>query len=235
MKKSNESMEIEQLKNKIENYQKALTSLKSENSSGDIHLRRRVTSIEKNIEKVNGQVQELAKLINEAIVALSNEISELTEKWSEHQIEKEEINNNIEIEPDPDPIEKTEHTNSKSKKQQETYTTGQQNTIPSFRKLKQLSQQPTFQTNDLTNFNTPRYYTPAIPIEATGLRELEPIVYEEKKPQSRIETADTSMRVLSDQTNRTRKENPEPPPTHPVNQVNSEDEASPFWKMFKKK
>ncbi|WHT48504.1 hypothetical protein QNH10_01285 [Sporosarcina thermotolerans] len=192
-----------------------------------------MASIEKNVEKVNGQVQELAKLINEAIVALSNEINELTEKWSEQQIEKEETNNQ-QIEPAR--TEKTEHTNSKSK-QPDTYTTGQQNTLPSFRQLKQLAQQPTFQTTDSTNFNTPRFYTPAIPIEATGLRELEPIIYEEKKSPSKGETVDTSVRPLSGQTSGAQQERNEPQSIQPVNQLHGSDEnqTSPFWKMFKKK
>ena len=81
MKNSNEAMEIEQLKDKIENYRKALSSLKTENYV-DAHLKRRVTTLEEKIENLNEQVQELAKLLDEGIAFLANEFKELAEQWN---------------------------------------------------------------------------------------------------------------------------------------------------------
>ena len=176
MKNSNEAMEIEQLKDKIENYRKALSSLKTENYV-DAHLKRRVTTLEEKIENLNEQVQELAKLLDEGIAFLANEFKELAEQWNKQHIDKKET---VKPRIDSARFQQTEPPPNSKLQQLDTQTNNQQGSLLSFRQLKQLAQHPPVQTNESTKYNSPRYYAPAVPIETSVLREPEPIVYEEK-------------------------------------------------------
>ena len=196
MKNSNEAMEIEQLKDKIENYRKALSSLKTENYV-DAHLKRRVTTLEEKIENLNEQVQELAKLLDEGIAFLANEFKELAEQWNKQHIDKKET---VKPRIDSARFQQTEPPPNSKLQQLDTQTNNQQGSLLSFRQLKQLAQHPPVQTNESTKYNSPRYYAPAVPIETSVLREPEPIVYEEKNPPSRV--SDTKKRNLQAEWNR---------------------------------
>lgn len=247
MKNSNEAMEIEQLKDKIENYRKALSSLKTENYV-DAHLKRRVRTLEEKIENLNEQVQELAKLLDEGIAFLANEFKELAEQWNKQHIDKKET---VKPRIDSARFQQTEPPPNSKLQQLDTQTNNQQGSLLSFRQLKQLAQHPPVQTNESTKYNSPRYYAPAVPIETSVLREpepivyekknppsrVEPVVYEEKKPPSRVEPVDTSIGHFSGQTSQAQQEREEPQPIQPVTQFygGDENEASSFWKFFKKK
>lgn len=232
MKKSNEAMEIEQLKNKIEKYRKALSSLKSENSSEDIHLKRKVQSLEKNVEQLNGQVQELANLVDEGITNLSYEIKELAEKYNEQLIGKKET---------MPPRIKSAHSYqnelpSSISIQPDAQSSSHQSTVPTFKRLRQLAAlHPSVQPNESPK--PPRYHAPAVSTNISEIRELKPITHEEINRPRRGEDSDAATSLFGGQTSRDNQEIEKSKSAQPPTQLYARDEIqdSSFWKKFKKK
>jgi chromosome segregation ATPase len=232
MKKSNEAMEIEQLKNKIEKYRKALSSLSSENSSEDIHLKRKVQSLEKNVEQLNERVQELAHLVDEGITNLSNEIKELAEKNNEQLIGKKDT---------ATPRLKSTHSSlsefpSSISIQPDTQSSSYQSTVPTFKRLRQLAAlQPSVQPNESPM--PPRYHAPAVSTNTSEIRELKPITHEEINRPSRGEDSNAATSLFVNQSSREHKDIEKSQSAQPTTQLYARDEIqdSPFWKKFKKK
>lgn len=232
MKKSNEAMEIEQLKSKIEQYRKALSALKSQNSSGDIHLKRRVMTLEKNVEQLNVQVQEFAKIFDEGVAYLVNEIEQLADKFNEQVKEKKET-----AKPRKESVrfEQNEHPGDLSIRS-DAQSSSQQNTVPSFKQMRQMAAlHPAVQPNEPPK--TPRYYAPASPTDTSRLNELKPIGRDEVNPPSRVEPGDTSTSHLGGQISRPIKESEKPQSIQKPTQLYARDDIqeTSFWKKFKKK
>lgn len=232
MEKSNEAMEIEQLKSRIEKYRKALSTLKSENSSGDIHLKRRVISLEKNVEQLNGQIQEFAKLLDEGVAYLTNEIKQLAEKSDAYSKKRENVKPTMEL-----PRFEQRELSSGLSVQPDAHSSSQESTIPSFKQLRQLAAlHPAVQPLNEPP-KSPRYNASAIPTHIPEIIERKPSVQEEMDLPSRRGISDEDTPHLGDQTNRTSRgietvqSVQQPTPLYARNEI----QESPFWKKFKKK
>lgn len=232
MKKSNEAMEIEQLKSKIEKYRKALSTLKAQNPSEDIHLKRRVRTLEENVEQLNVQVQEFATMFDEGVTYLINEIEQLANKLNEHVIGKKET---AKPRKEPVRIEQNEHPSNLSI-QSDDQSARQQSTIPSFKQMRQLAAlHPAVQPNEPPK--STRYNAPAALTETSGLRERKPIARDEVNLPNKGESSVTSTSRSDDQVTRTLQESEKPQSVQPPTQLYAREDIqeTSFWKKFKKK
>lgn len=130
-------IEIEQLKRKIERYQQALTSLKKGNATSDIHLKRRLSKVETNVEHIHERVNEMSGLLEEGLSILSQRVKTLDDKnrdliLQQHKSSGKDLYNSSQMQhQQPDNL----HTLGNK----ETQSLTQNTSVPSFQLLQRMA------------------------------------------------------------------------------------------------
>lgn len=226
MEKSNHEAELEKLGQKIEMYRVGLAALKAERSVADIHTKKRLTLLEKNVDQLKEKIQLLEMLFEEVLTKPSSKKTE-----GARHVE------NVKADVKPNNIAQHESTHPQPTPAKRTLGHSP-STVPSFKQLQQIAQQQgVIQSNESPTRPVPRH--DARPPHANPERR-DSNVYKEmdstsEKPQALSEIA--SKRQEEPQYTRKELENAFPLEMGNYEQSNEELEnaVSSLWKKFKKK
>ncbi|MDW0114189.1 hypothetical protein QT711_13415 [Sporosarcina saromensis] len=217
--------EIEQLNKKIERYRQALASLKKDSSTTDIHLKRRMGKVEKSVEAQNGQLEEMAKMLEEGLRFLSKQVTTIEETVKElttQVADLEESSSSGDINVD--------------------HIAASKSSVPSFRQLHHMANQLPMemaqkQLHNRYNYPPPTHVT-AASIKATHTQDGEE--HEDKRQIDRWRNHEGATQEVVRKTATPVQDAPSSTPSAKViPEVTIEQEErntnSPLWNVFKRK
>lgn len=244
-KQDQRDVEIEQLNKKIERYRQALSSLKAGSATADIHLKKRLGKVEKSVEQLNEQLDEMAKLLEEGLSFLSTSVKELGEKYNDvstRQIISTERGNERVTENSHDDQSRNVLTKSNTKETPSTLNPS----IPSFKQLQHMAiQQPVDNSPKPLNYNRNQPPLHSTSIKAVMSEKNNQLVNEENKlseePQQQPVASNERIAEVVTRTITPIEELPSSslPSARIVGEVKvNRDERtsnSPLWNVFKRK